>query len=288
VRLSRLLELYQTIEQGSSETPLVAFVKRLLNLDALDNLTQALHDIADVRRVRKVYPRFAELEDLQARLPDKQRRLGEEVKAAEEKQQARIVEASSLLNVIARPLNADLWNLTGVQGHSALLASNLKSGAAEVRLRALESGSNDLRRLRAIVSSDQTSDEGVRTLQQSIDDDTGRLAELSAILTSALRSMLERLALLHPATAIPSSDAMLSELWTAATIAIESLLSTTSTAVASLEAVVIQRKEADERRALLQTQLEDASAALARVTATMPRGVDVLTEIASLIDSDVW
>ena len=287
VRLSRLLELYQTIGEGSSETPLVAFVKRLLNLDVLENLSQALHEITDVRRVRKVYPRFAELEQLQLRLAEKQRRLREDIRVAEGKQQEQIAVVGTLLNSIARPLSSDNWNLENVQQLYAALVLELNAGSAEVRLRSLESSLNTLRGLRVILANDQTSDDEVVTLQKSVNDDTSRLEELRAILTTVLRSLLERVALLQPSMSLAPGEALPTELWTSAALALESLLTAFSTAVSSLVLVDKARKEADERRTHLQTQLEDVSSRLARATATLPRGVDLLAEIVAIVDGDV-
>lgn len=59
--LGRLLELYQAVDSHSGEQPLVRFVKDLLNLDSLENITDGLFDLGDVRRVVKTSRTFANL-----------------------------------------------------------------------------------------------------------------------------------------------------------------------------------------------------------------------------------
>jgi exonuclease SbcC len=52
-RLGRLLEIYQATTPDEPEQPLVRFVRELLGLDPLENLTTGLYQIADWRRVEK-------------------------------------------------------------------------------------------------------------------------------------------------------------------------------------------------------------------------------------------
>jgi DNA repair protein SbcC/Rad50 len=60
-RLDRLLEIYQSAE-GRADTPLTRFIKDLLRLDRLDALADGLHAVADKRNLRKLVPRYGEVE----------------------------------------------------------------------------------------------------------------------------------------------------------------------------------------------------------------------------------
>jgi exonuclease SbcC len=60
-RLGRLLEIYQSAE-GRADTPLTRFIKDLLRLDRLDALADGLHAVADKRNLRKLVPRYGEVE----------------------------------------------------------------------------------------------------------------------------------------------------------------------------------------------------------------------------------
>lgn len=60
-RLGRLLEIYQSAE-GRADTPLTRFIKDLLRLDRLDALVDGLHAVRDKRNLRKLIPRYGEVE----------------------------------------------------------------------------------------------------------------------------------------------------------------------------------------------------------------------------------
>lgn len=60
-RLGRLLEIYQSAE-GRKDTPLTRFIKDLLRLDRLDALVDGLHAVGDKRNLRKLVPRYGEVE----------------------------------------------------------------------------------------------------------------------------------------------------------------------------------------------------------------------------------
>jgi len=60
--LGRLLELYEKPTDGS-ESALTAFVNELLGLDELHALIDGLYPVTDKRRVKRLLPEYAELED---------------------------------------------------------------------------------------------------------------------------------------------------------------------------------------------------------------------------------
>lgn len=72
-RLGRLLEIYQSAE-GRTDTPLTRFIKDLLRLDRLDALVDGLHAVGDKRNLRKLVPRYGEVE---RELAESQRRVEE-------------------------------------------------------------------------------------------------------------------------------------------------------------------------------------------------------------------
>lgn len=65
-RLARLLEIYQAVDKEKKESPLATFVRELLDLDLLENLTSGLQVVGDKRRIRRDIKAFASFEsDLQ-------------------------------------------------------------------------------------------------------------------------------------------------------------------------------------------------------------------------------
>ena len=72
-RLGRLLEMDQSAD-GRIDTPLTRFIKDLLRLDRLDALVDGLHAVGDKRNLRRLAPRYGEVE---RELAKSQRRVAE-------------------------------------------------------------------------------------------------------------------------------------------------------------------------------------------------------------------
>jgi len=70
-RLARLFELYQSTDKEQPEQPLVRFVRELLDLDLLENITTGLYEAADIRRVHKSCYSLSLLRDQEVSVPAK-------------------------------------------------------------------------------------------------------------------------------------------------------------------------------------------------------------------------
>lgn len=66
-KLSRLLEIYQSIGSDGGEQPLVRFITELLGIDMLENLTSGLYEVGDRRRLYKTCTKFKELDEKDAK-----------------------------------------------------------------------------------------------------------------------------------------------------------------------------------------------------------------------------
>jgi DNA repair protein SbcC/Rad50 len=64
--LSRLLENYQASDKEQPEQPLVRFVRELLGLDLLENLTSGLHEAGNITRIEKSVPALREARETEA------------------------------------------------------------------------------------------------------------------------------------------------------------------------------------------------------------------------------
>lgn len=60
-RLARLLEIYQATQSDKTEQPLVRFIRELLGLRSLENLSDGLFVIGDRRRLEKASPEYSNL-----------------------------------------------------------------------------------------------------------------------------------------------------------------------------------------------------------------------------------
>ena len=63
VRLARLLESYQQFDSKKAEVSLLRLIRNLLGIDALDDLTNGLHEAGDIRRLRNSIPRYRSLRE---------------------------------------------------------------------------------------------------------------------------------------------------------------------------------------------------------------------------------
>ncbi|HMO15658.1 MAG TPA: AAA family ATPase [Pirellulaceae bacterium] len=61
-RLARLLEMYQAVDKEKRESPLATFVRELLGLDVLENITSGLEVTGDKRRIRRDIKAYADFE----------------------------------------------------------------------------------------------------------------------------------------------------------------------------------------------------------------------------------
>jgi len=61
--LGRLLEIYQHADIEGAESPLTKFVKDVLGLDQLDAVIDGLHAADDIRRARRLAPRFRDTDE---------------------------------------------------------------------------------------------------------------------------------------------------------------------------------------------------------------------------------
>lgn len=85
-RLAKLLEVYQAVDKERKESPLATFVRELLGLEVLENITSGLEVTRDIRRVRRDIKAYAEFEKevsaLAMRQESLQTKLNEAIEAA--------------------------------------------------------------------------------------------------------------------------------------------------------------------------------------------------------------
>jgi exonuclease SbcC len=74
-RLGRLFEIYQSSDKQQPEQPLIRFVRELLALDLLENLTIGLYEVGNITRMQKGSRLLAALKDEEASVPEQRTRL---------------------------------------------------------------------------------------------------------------------------------------------------------------------------------------------------------------------
>lgn len=114
-RLSRLLELYQATDKDNPEQLLVRFVRELLGLDLLENITAGLYEAADVRRLENACANLTQLKHEQSISEGAVRDLNFQLAGKTTLLQISTQKAKPLVVEIGDPLPEEPWNAEGVK-----------------------------------------------------------------------------------------------------------------------------------------------------------------------------
>jgi len=207
VRLSRLLEMYQTIEKGQTETPLISFVKKLLNLNLLDNLTDALHDTDDRRRFRNAYPRIKELEEVEQRNTKRHLELREEIARLEADQAERVRSTRDCLSTLGIAIRTDEWDLENLAKIKRHIVGDSTTESKMTRLRILEQSQATLRSIKSLLfltNSDPA--DKIKALETDLEETKKQLSEISESLRPSLTVLYNRLVMTDQKIVLPDKD----------------------------------------------------------------------------------
>lgn len=205
VRLSRLLEMYQTVEKGQSETPLVTFVKKLLNLDLLENLNSSLHEVDDKRRLRNAYPRLKDLEDFEERNAKQQASLREQINQFETEQNNRVERARELLSAVGQAIRTDEWNLIGLENLKKRILAENENATTDSRLRLFEESQSRLRAIESLLGFvDGNPELQIQNQEVALAEVKKRISDLLATLTPAIDAIYARLSLVDQKVKLPA------------------------------------------------------------------------------------
>jgi len=122
-QLGRLFEIYQSSDKQQPEQPLVRFVRELLALDLLENLTVGLHEVGHIGRLQKGSRSLAALKDEQASVP------GQRTQLTQQREERTALWKESLDTIHAIPSSADdpmpdaLWTASGLRARIEALES---------------------------------------------------------------------------------------------------------------------------------------------------------------------
>jgi DNA repair protein SbcC/Rad50 len=131
-QLGRLLEIYQSPDKQQKEQPLVRFVRELLALDLLENLTGGTHEAGNIVRLQKASPALATLRGEEASMPGQRAQID-----GQREERLRVLEESckaidALVSRIGDQSPAGGWTPASIRARiidleSARLGENLSS-----------------------------------------------------------------------------------------------------------------------------------------------------------------
>jgi exonuclease SbcC len=133
-RLTRLLELYQAPDGENPEQLLVRFVRELLGLGVLENLTAGLYEVGDIRRLESASTGFYGLRRAGANLEQTLQATREKVVTANTTLTTLRQQIKSKIEAVGDPLPNEAWEQTGVSNRITHLSSR-STNAELVRLR---------------------------------------------------------------------------------------------------------------------------------------------------------
>jgi exonuclease SbcC len=193
-RLGRLFEIYQASDKQQPEQPLVRFVRELLSLDLLENLTVGLHEVGHIQRLQKGSRSLASLKGEEASLPEQKRRV------TERKEERSAVWSESLAAIQAKlldvgdPFSNAPWTATGLRNRREALESAEQNKKLSARLQELQQSQGRLESavglLRASGGAAVDDLEGLRARLTSIGSDKNSIEPRLTLLLQKAEGVL--------------------------------------------------------------------------------------------------
>lgn len=112
--LGRLLETYQASSKDAPEQPLVRFVRELLGLDLLENLTAGLHQAGNITRIEKSVPALAKAREDYNVFGSRIQKLNEELPVRLSSWQRALTAVQRVVAEVSDPAPGEPWTVEGV------------------------------------------------------------------------------------------------------------------------------------------------------------------------------
>jgi DNA repair protein SbcC/Rad50 len=112
--LGRLLENYQAYTKENPEQPLVRFVRELLGLDLLENLTAGLHDAGNVLRIEKSVPALAQARSDEVASARKLQELAPDLALRRTEWEQALTALQAAVAELGDPIPGEPWSPEGV------------------------------------------------------------------------------------------------------------------------------------------------------------------------------
>ena len=143
-QLGRLFEIYQSSDKQQPEQPLVRFVRELLALDLLENLTVGTYEAGNITRLQKNSPPLAALKSEETSIPGERTLLTRQ----KEERGALFKESLNAISAIASsvgdPLPNEAWTAPGLHARIAALESAAQQENASGMLQRLQQSQGKL------------------------------------------------------------------------------------------------------------------------------------------------
>jgi DNA repair protein SbcC/Rad50 len=127
-QLGRLFEIYQSSDKQQPEQPLVRFVRELLALDLLENLTIGTYEAGNITRLQKSSPPLAALKAEEASVPGQRTRLKQQREERAVLFNESLSAIKAILSGVGDPLPDEAWTAPGLRARIQALESSAQIG----------------------------------------------------------------------------------------------------------------------------------------------------------------
>jgi exonuclease SbcC len=182
--LGRLLETYQAHETSDGEQPLVRYIRELLGLEVLDNITAGLFEAKNITRIEKSVPVLARAREDERILSDEITEQRVELVRATGAWQQALSELQTVAGQVGDPAPGEPWTPDGVKLRIRAHAQQMKAESVAPTLQRLRHGQGRLQRVTGILgieSAHKTAD----ALRRRLKDAVARLADLEKTIRPA-------------------------------------------------------------------------------------------------------
>lgn len=285
--LGRLLELYLTVDQRTAESPIVSLVKRLLDLELLENLNSGLEDLSRIERTRNAIPSLARLDNSASDLPLLQHRLSTEMRNAETRQQKRIADSLTVFAEFKAFQEFGEWNHESAVALRDVITEEAKSTSLERDLLQLASARSDLEALSHSVRAIDDADATILSLRQDYASCGTKLDTLENALAPLERELLLGLRSLDAAPISDHYSMATGDRLATLARAIDSTLSEARERLQTLSQLDAARVRADDKLQNLNKDLRAVEASILDLTVSLPTSLEQLATISTQIENDI-
>jgi DNA repair protein SbcC/Rad50 len=177
--LGRLLEVYQSSSKDNPEQPLVRFVRELLGLDLLENLTGGLHEAANILRLEKGVPLLQRAREEDIVSTSKLQTLEPEVRSCSARWNEALAVLQNVIAEIGDPSPQESWTPQGVRNRAEVHARLGRASGLSVSIQTLRHNEGRLRRALGILRSAPPAP--IATLEERLNSTLARQTEIETI-----------------------------------------------------------------------------------------------------------
>lgn len=176
--LSRLLENYQACDTDQPEQPLVRFVRELLGLDLLENLTSGLHEAGNITRIEKSVTALRVARETEGSTTQQITQLAERRTALSAAWSTALAELQRVAGEVGDTLPEKPWDIPGIIARLGALDGKASDRATAERLQNLRRAEGRLQNSLGLLGNDENAVERAR-LQEQLEVAESKRTELN-------------------------------------------------------------------------------------------------------------